>query len=101
MADLEGFLSSGEIDYRLLGKKISERREAQAIGLREAAEQSGISYSTLSRLERGTARPDLETAKRLIAWLDISPSSLFMGAQPIRAHLRAPKNLASPVAAAI
>ena len=46
-------------------------------------------------------RPDLDTVKRLIAWLDISLSSLFVGAQPIRAHLRAPTNLASPVAAAI
>lgn len=102
MADLQGFLSAQEIDYTLLGKNISEKREARKLGLREAAEEcGGISYSTLSRLERGTARPDLETLKRVIAWLDISPSSLFMGAQPIRAHLRAQKNLISTVAAAL
>src|SRR2546428_12563321 len=102
MADLQGFLSGQELDYALLGKKIAEKRNATGVGLREAAEQcGGISYSTLSRFERGTARPDLETLKRVVAWLGIPPSSLFMGIQPIRAHLRARKNLVSEVAAAL
>lgn len=102
MAELREFLSGREVDYALLAKRIAEKRRATGVGLRDAAEQcGGISYSTLSRLERGSARPDLETLKRVVAWLGIAPSSLFMGSQPIRAHLRARKNLVSEVAAAV
>ena len=102
MTELQGLLRRGDLDYGLLGRRISERRNALGLGLREAADQcGGISYSTLSRLEHGSARPDLETLKRVLSWLDLPASALFMGAQPIRAHLRAQKNLASEVAAAL
>jgi transcriptional regulator with XRE-family HTH domain len=90
-----------QVDYQALGKRISAKRVTEGLALREAAERCGVSYSTLSRLERGVASPDFETLQQVLAWLDIPPSSLFMGAQPIRAHLRAQKNLASPVAEAL
>src|SRR5439155_6046611 len=74
----------------------------QRLGLREAAQQcGGISFSTLSRLERGVAEPDLATIKRVPAWLDISASSLLMGQEPIRAHLRAQSQLQSATAQAL
>ncbi|MFQ5903595.1 MAG: helix-turn-helix domain-containing protein [Candidatus Binatia bacterium] len=101
MPDLKGSSRLGELDYRLLARHIRDKRKRENLSLREAAEQCGISYSTLSRLERGTARPDLDTLKRILTWLDISPSSLFMGARAIRAHLRAQKNMASLVAEAL
>ena len=86
----QGGFNVGQIDYGQLAERIIEKRKREGLGVREAAEQcGGISYSTLNRLERGTAKPDVETLTRLLAWLGISPSSLFMGAQPIRAHLRA------------
>jgi transcriptional regulator with XRE-family HTH domain len=89
------------IDYGLLARKIGEKRRLDGLGVRDAATQCGISYSTLNRLERGTAQPDVPILMRVLAWLELSPSSLLMGPQPVRAHLRAQKTLASDVAEAI
>jgi len=86
----------------LLANKIRQKRTREGISLREAAEQcGGISFSPLGRLERGDARPDLATLNRVLSWLDLAPSVLFMGAEPIRAHLRAQRHLDSPVARAL
>lgn len=90
-----------DIDYRSLAKNIVEKRQKEGLGLREAAAQSGVSYSTLNRLERGTAKPDIDTLKSVLSWLGLSPSVLLMGQQPIRAHLRAAKNLSSEAASAL
>jgi transcriptional regulator with XRE-family HTH domain len=86
------------IDYDLLAQKIAQKREKEKLGLREAAEQCGISFSTLNRLERNTAKPDVATLNRILAWLDISVSFILMGKEPIRAHLRAHPDLDSATA---
>jgi transcriptional regulator with XRE-family HTH domain len=93
---------SSAIDFALLASRIAEKRQREGLGLREAAERcGGISFSTLRRLERGAAKPDLQTLRRVLAWLDIDPSSVFRGGEPIRAHLRAQRHLESPVASAL
>jgi transcriptional regulator with XRE-family HTH domain len=93
---------SDDIDLSALGEKIAAKRKREGLGLREAADQcGGVSYSTLSRMERGAVKPDLETLQKIVTWLDIAASSLFRGAHPVRAHLRAQKNFGSVVAQAL
>jgi transcriptional regulator with XRE-family HTH domain len=57
-----------------LGQLIKAHRANQSI--RQAAEDAGISFSTLSRVEAG-AQPDLATFLRLCAWLGVPPERFF------------------------
>ena len=47
------------------------RREQQGLSLRDVAEKTGVSASTLSRIENGTGKPDADNIARLAAWLDM------------------------------
>jgi transcriptional regulator with XRE-family HTH domain len=51
------------------GETIREMREAQALGLRAAAERLGISPAYLSRIERGKERPPKPELVKKIARL--------------------------------
>jgi predicted RNase H-like HicB family nuclease len=60
------------IDVRELGRYVKRKREAERLSLRGVAKLTGISPSTLSRIE--TARgfiPDAPTLARLTQWLQI------------------------------
>jgi DNA-binding XRE family transcriptional regulator len=50
-----------------LGASLVGRRAAASLEV--AAAQVGLPYTTLSRLERGTHRPSLDTAVKLARWL--------------------------------
>ena len=54
-----------------LGSAIRRRREQQGLSLRDVAEETGVSASTLSRIENGTGKPDADNIARLAAWLDM------------------------------
>jgi transcriptional regulator with XRE-family HTH domain len=93
-----------------LGRLIREKRIAEDITLEQAARQSGVSASTLSRLERhyaGTRKskitPDTRTITTIAQWLEVSTEQL-LNIEPSRqaqmstpdvveAHLRADRNL--------
>lgn len=47
-----------------------EARRQRGLSLRQAAAQSGVSYSTLHRLEAGHAGCTLEHAIAVLRWLD-------------------------------
>jgi len=51
-----------------LGEVLRKWRRAADIGIREAAEQVGISASTMSRIERGEAM-DGKTLAKVLMWL--------------------------------
>ena len=51
-----------------LGKVIRYWRKMSDIGIREAAQQIGISHGTLSRVERGEAMEG-ETLAKVLGWL--------------------------------
>jgi transcriptional regulator with XRE-family HTH domain len=53
---------------------LKAKRKEKNIGLRAAAQESGVSPSTLSRLERGVASslPDADTLAKLANWLNVS-----------------------------
>ncbi len=98
-----------------LGEIIKAKRQEAGFGLRAAADESGISASTLSRLERGIgAAPDAETMSKLSEWLQASVDDLLFGGEAqfkeleglstpdaIAVHLRADKKLSPETAEAL
>jgi transcriptional regulator with XRE-family HTH domain len=54
-----------------LGNAVRRRREQYGLSLRDLAEETGVSASTLSRIENGTGKPDADNIARLAAWLDM------------------------------
>src|SRR5215468_4457210 len=54
-----------------LGNAVRRRREQQNLSLRDLAEETGVSASTLSRIENGTGKPDADNIARLASWLDM------------------------------
>lgn len=54
-----------------LGDAVRRRREQKGLSLRDVAEVTGVSASTLSRIENGAGKPDADNIARLAAWLDM------------------------------
>ena len=54
-----------------LGRAIKRRREELGLSLRDVADVTGVSASTLSRIENGTGKPDADNIARLTGWLDM------------------------------
>lgn len=92
-----------------LGGLIQEKRRAERLTLAAAAEQSGVSAPTLSRLERQhkeegkIIEPDTRTLAALTQWLGVSVEQMLTmdtppATQPstpevVKAHLRADRKL--------
>src|ERR1041385_7054356 len=104
-----------------LGVAVRRRREQQGLSLRDVADETGVSASTLSRIENGTGKPDADNIARLTGWLDM-PMERIMGARKteegtdaaavvyfpheatpdiVEAHLRADRNLTPETAKAL
>jgi transcriptional regulator with XRE-family HTH domain len=104
-----------------LGRAIKRRREELGLSLRDVANETEVSASTLSRIENGTGKPDADNIARLTGWLNM-PMERVMGAQPadgsaaeapvvyfpqeatpdiVEAHLRADRNLTPETAKAL
>ena len=103
-----------------LGSAVRRRREQQNLSLRDVADQTGVSASTLSRIENGTGKPDADNIARLASWLDM-PIERVMHHGPraandpkpvvyyphestpeiVEAHLRADKHLSPQTAKAL
>ncbi len=96
---------------------IKAKRREMGIGLRTAAEESGVSPSTLSRLERGISQslPDTETLTKVAVWLRVSLEDIVTQnksdnaldepelntTEAIEVYLRADKNLTPETAKAL
>lgn len=63
-----------------LGALIADRREKDGLNLREAAELAGVSFNTLSRVERGHT-PDLNSFRKIVDWLGVSAERFFTPAR--------------------
>ncbi len=102
-----------------LGRAIRRKREEAGLSLRDVADETGVSASTLSRIENGTGKPDADNIARLTNWLNM-PMERVMGtrvadgeesavvyfpheATPdiVEAHLRADRNLTPETAKAL
>ena len=60
---------SATIDIPRLGEHIRRRRAERT--LREVAEEIQVNMNTISRLERGVTKPDLDSYARICAWLGV------------------------------
>lgn len=113
MADRnENFINTVE-----LGRAIKRRREELGLSLRDVADVTNVSASTLSRIENGTGKPDADNIARLTGWLDMpidrvmSKSTADVEAvvyypheatpEIVEAHLRADKKLTPETAKAL
>jgi transcriptional regulator with XRE-family HTH domain len=60
------------VDLDGLAALVAGYRRHRDLTLRGAAHECGVSSSTLSRIERGEAQPDLGTVRRLVDWIGVS-----------------------------
>lgn len=107
------------INTQELGRAIRRRREELGLSLRDVADQTNVSASTLSRIENGTGKPDADNIARLTTWLDM-PLERILGRthdgndakaviyyphestpEIVEAHLRADRNLSPETADAL
>lgn len=107
------------IDTGELGRAIKRRRQELGLSLRDVADVTKVSASTLSRIENGTGKPDAENIARLTGWLDM-PVDRVLNKQKgdedveavvyypheatpeiVEAHLRADRNLTPETAKAL
>ena len=105
-----------------LGRAIRRKREEAGLSLRDVANETGVSASTLSRIENGTGKPDADNIARLTAWLDVPMERIMSGRNTgaggdaaeavvyfpqeptpsiVEAHLRADRNLTPETAQAL
>lgn len=103
-----------------LGRAIRRKREELGLSLRDVADETSVSASTLSRIENGTGKPDADNIARLTSWLNV-PMERIMGGgrraegadeavvyfpqestpEIVEAHLRADRNLSPETAKAL
>ena len=108
------------INTEELGRAIRRRREELALSLRDVADQTSVSASTLSRIENGTGKPDADNIARLTKWLDMPIERIMHHGRDemtdakavvyyphestpeiVEAHLRADRNLSPETADAL
>jgi transcriptional regulator with XRE-family HTH domain len=63
-----------------LGEMLKDRRRHKRLSLRDLADQTGVSFNTLSRVERGHV-PDLRNLRRITDWLEV-PVEMFIEPGP-------------------
>ena len=97
-------MSTGRLELEELGRMVSAERRRRGISLRDAADELGIPFNTLARVEKGHV-PDLPKFKRLVEWCGADIRQFFeLQEKPatttdiIAEHLKADQNL-SPRAA--
>ena len=114
-----GYKNESLINTIELGRAIKRRREELSLSLRDVADVTNVSASTLSRIENGTGKPDADNIARITGWLNM-PVDRVMRSQSseegveavvyypheatpeiVEAHLRADKNLSPETAKAL
>ncbi len=112
----ESFINTSE-----LGQAIKRKREELELSLRDVADVTQVSASTLSRIENGTGKPDADNIARLSDWLEMPVDRVMKKQNPgsetevepviyypheatpeiVAAHLRADRNLSPETAKAL
>jgi transcriptional regulator with XRE-family HTH domain len=88
-----------------LGAALKARRRIKRLTLRDLSAEIGVSFNTLSRVERGHI-PDLRNFQRIIDWLEM-PAEAFTEAdglqttEVIARHLRSDRRLTEEAATEI
>jgi len=96
-----------EVSLETLGVNLAQVRVSKGIGIRGAAQEIGISPTTLSRIENGNI-PDLQTFKKVCVWMKADPSSVLgsnsssnMRVPQVAVHFRKNQTMSSDVAKAL
>lgn len=112
--------SNEVVNIKELGDAIRRKRDELKMGLRAVADATGVSASTISRIENGTCQPSTENIVRLAEWLHM-PMERFISTRDregdegtpviyfpqeatpdiVEVHLRADRNLSPEAAAAL
>ncbi len=66
------------IDADELSARVREQRREHGLSLRGAADDAGVPFNTLARVEKGYL-PDLANFGRLMTWLGREPAEFFRG----------------------
>lgn len=69
-----------EIDYKYIGKRISQRRRELGLKQSEVEEKAIIGYKYLSNIERGISIPSIEVIMKLAMALETTPDYFLVGA---------------------
>ena len=92
-------MSAGRVELEELGRMVSAERRRRGISLRDAADELGIPFNTLARVEKGHI-PDLPKFKRLVEWCGADIRQFFEAQErpasttdAIAEHLGADRNL--------
>ena len=97
---------TAQLDVAALYAALDQHRQTKKLSWRKAADEAGVSPSTLTRLGQGK-RPDVDSFAALIRWLGLPPDRFLRGRTRrqssdvlavISTHLRAQKDL-SPASA--
>src|ERR1700681_914440 len=117
---LKPMVKKSGVNTSELGSAVRRRREQRGLSLRDVADLTGVSASTLSRIENGTGKPDADNIARLTSWMKM-PMERILGARRaegedapavvyyphestieiVEAHLRADRNLTPETASAL
>lgn len=87
-----------------LGAALKARRRAKRLTLRDLSDEIGVSFNTLSRVERGHV-PDLRNFQRIVDWLEMPAETFTHGdvstPEIIARHLRSDRRLSEDAASKI
>lgn len=74
-----GKINRSELPVEIIGERIRNKRKTARLTVDEVAEKIGLSQSMVSQLERGKAKPSLDTLWKLSILFDVSLSYFFEG----------------------
>ena len=63
-----------------LGSLVAVHRRDRGLSLRRAAEETGVAFNTLARIEKGYV-PDLATFRRITQWIGVPAADFFQDEQ--------------------
>src|SRR5882724_1671883 len=79
-----------------LVRAVKRKREAEGLSIRALSVVTGISFSTLARIERGEGQPDNNSKIRLLEWLGPQAEDAGLSFDNVAfVHFRAGKNIRS------
>ncbi len=64
------------VDIDAVKARVRQHRKELGLSLRAAADQSGVPFNTLARVEKGYL-PDLANFRRIVEWLGLPPELFF------------------------
>lgn len=71
---------------QMVGEQIRRVRKLRQMTQEQLAEYSGLSFSYISDVERGTRNISLESLGKIISSLGVKPAELFDGIDDLTAH---------------